>query len=190
MADEIAIARRYARALMALGKDAGNSDTLAGDLDKLATALAAENGQLETALNHPAFLPSERRGVMEAVLGKIEVHAHVANTVRLMLDNGRVSLLPDLIREFSVLADAEAGRVRATVTTATELSKDLVAEVGKTLEAATGKTVLVESRVDPDLIGGMVIGVGGVVYDASVRNTLDQLRQDLLNSPLTPTAEA
>ncbi len=190
MADEIAIARRYARALMALAQDAGAADTYAADLDKLSGVLAADDSKLDVVLSHPAFLPSERRGVLEAVLERIQVNAHVANTARLMFDKGRVGMLPDLIREYGVLADAQAGRVRAHVITATALSAGMVDEVKKTLEASTGKTVLVDSSVDADLIGGMVVQVAGVVYDASVRNRLEQLKQNLLNSPLTVVGEA
>ncbi len=190
MADETAIARRYARALMALGKEGDIADTLATDLEKFDVILGAGDGQLSRALNHPALLPSERRGVMEAMLEKVPVHTHVANTIRLMLDKGRASLLSDLVREFGKLADVEAGRVRAHVTTATKLSKPLAANVQKSLEASTGKTVLIDFSVDPDLIGGMVVKVGSIVYDASVRNRLDLLKQTLLtNSHIVP-AEA
>jgi len=111
------------------------------------------------------------------VLDRVAVHVHVANTVRLMLDKGLASLLGNLFREFELLADAEAGRVRAHVTTATQLSAELVAEVKATLETSTGKIVFVESSVDPELIGGMVVKVGSIVYDASVRSRLEQLRQ-------------
>lgn len=190
MADETSIARRYARALMALAKDSDGADAYAKDLDQIASVVNAEGGQLSTALSHPALLPSERKGVLEAVLTRVAVTPHVANTVRLMLDKGRVGLLPELIREFSRLADLEAGRVRAHVTTAATLSDSMLAEVKKTLEASTGKTVLVDASVDAELIGGMVVKVGSIVYDASVRNRLDQLKLNLLNSPLTVTGEA
>ncbi len=179
---ETAIARRYAKALMELGKEAGNSDLLARDLERIQAALDAHGGQLATALAHPALLPSERRGVMEAVLSRVEVHTHVANTIRLMLDKGRSELLGALIREFGLLADEEAGRVRAHVTTAAELSTGLLEEVVKALEVATEKTVLVDTSIDPELIGGLVVKVGSIVYDASVRARLDSLRQALLTS--------
>lgn len=190
MADSIAIARRYARALMALGKDDGIADVLASDLNSVAAVLNAEDGQLSTALSHPALLPSERRGVLEAVLSRVGVHAYVANTIRLMLDKGRAAMLPELISEFGRLADIEAGRVRAVVTTATALGPAMVAEVQKTLEATTGKTVLVDADVDAELIGGMVIHVDGVVYDASVRNRLDQLKNTLLTASHIVPGEA
>ncbi len=187
---EIAIARRYAKALMELGKEAGITETLAADLEKIRDVLQAEGAQLATALAHPALLPSERRGVMEAVLERVEVHPHVANTIRLMLDKGRSELLGGLIQEFRLLADEETGRVRAHVTTAFELSDSLLADVVRALEAATGKTVLVDTSIDSDLIGGLVVKVGSIVYDASVRSRLDSLRQALLTSPHIVPGEA
>jgi F-type H+-transporting ATPase subunit delta len=190
MADETAIARRYAKALMALGKETGNTETLATDLTRVHAAFSSHGGQLKTALSHPALLPSERRGVLEAVLERVPINAFVANTLRLMLDKGRAALLDELVHEFGLLADTEAGRVRAHVTTATALSPEMLAEVLKTLEASTGKTVIIDSSVDAELIGGMVVKVGSIVYDASVRNHLDQIKQSLLNSSHIVPGEA
>ena len=101
-----------------------------------------------------------------------------------MLDKGRLSSLPELVEAYREMADAKAGRARVAVETAEPLSAELEAEVRKSLEKVTGKTVILDVSVNTALIGGMVARVGGKVYDASVRARLEQLRQTLLRTPL------
>ena len=187
MADT-AVARRYAKALLALGEEEGNLDTLASDLDRFSEQLIANDDQLLRALCHPSVSAEERRGVMEAVLGKMALNHTVGNFLRLIMDKGRAALLPTIAVEVRAMADVRAGRVRAALVTAAPVSAELQNEFRAALAASTGKMVMLEARVDANLIGGVVLQVGDKVYDASVRTRLDQLRQQLLTQ--TPAAEA
>jgi len=179
MADT-AVARRYAKALLALGEEQGNLDTLAGDLDRFAQLLGAYDGQLLRALCHPSVSPEERRAVLEAVLKRLRLDRTVGNFLRLVLDKGRAALLPTIAVEVRSMADVRAGRVRATLVTAAPISTELQNEFRAALAASTGKMVMLEARIDGDLIGGIVLQVGDKVYDASVRTRLDQLRHKLI----------
>lgn len=182
------LARRYARAFIEIAEEADAVESLGADLDKALAAVRAHEDLLFTALANPVFAPDERRRVLDEVIPRIGLHPLVQNLLRLLLAKGRFDLLPLVEEEYRAGADARAGRVRVVVETAEPLGPQLEAEVRATLERVTGKTVLLDTRVEPALIGGMVARLGGKVYDASVRNRLDTLRNTLLN--LTTAAEA
>ena len=186
------IARRYAKALVALGEEEGGiTDKLTSELEAVVSTLQANDGQLFDALCHPALSLSERKAVLDAILPKLKVQPLLQNFLRLVLDKQRFSLLPAISLDARNQADALAGRARAMVTTATKMSAAMEKEVQATLQKATGKTILLESKVDSALIGGMGAQVGGKVFDASVRTRLGELRQQLLDSnPTTPVGDA
>ncbi|MFO0002631.1 MAG: ATP synthase F1 subunit delta [bacterium] len=115
------------------------------------------------------------------MLPGLGLHPHVASFLRLLLDKDRFAALADIAREYRALADAEAGRVRATVTTAAELTPATRDAVANALVRSTGKKVVLETRVDPALLGGLVAQVGGRVYDASLRTRLERLQLSLVN---------
>jgi F-type H+-transporting ATPase subunit delta len=98
-----------------------------------------------------------------------------------LLERGRIGILRAASRVYSELADARAGQVRATVTAAAALSASDLDRVRRALEKRTGRKVLIQTAVDPALIGGVVARVGDLVLDGSVRTQLDEMRQRLLN---------
>ena len=167
------IARRYAKALVALGQEEGGiTDALTQELEAAVAALQANNGQLLEALCHPALSLSERKAVLDAVLPKLNIQPLLQNFLKLLLDKQRFSYLPAIAEDARRQADDLAGRARAVVTTASKLTAALEKEVKATLEKATGKEILLEANIDPSLIGGMVAQVGGKVFDASVKTRL------------------
>lgn len=182
------ISRRYAQALVDLGKEGNVVARIADDLATVGEVLDTADGLLRDALLNPGLAVAERKGVLEAVLAKLELHAHVANFLRLLIDNQRFGALPGIVRAYDGMADDLANRVRATVTTASELSPAMAADVQAALEKATGKTVQISFETDTALIGGMVAQVGDTVYDASVRARLAEIQQKLISG--TAAAEA
>lgn len=176
---EGSIARRYARALLEIGRDEGQIDRLGDDLGRFARLL--EGGDLGNVMANPVFTLSERRAVLDRLLPGLALHAHAVNFLRLLLDKDRFAALPDIVREYRALADLEAGRVRATVTTAAELTPATRDAVATALARSTGKKVVLETKVDPALLGGLVAQVGGRVYDASLRTRLERLQLSLVN---------
>lgn len=184
------LARRYAKALIELGDEHTAVVRIADDLHTFAEVLDLDGGALRAAMENPGFSIGERRAVLDAVLPKLGQHALVSNFIKLLLDKNRFTVLPEITRAYDAMADERAGRVRATVTTAHELSPAMAAEVEASLTASTGKTVVVRFDTDPSLIGGIVAKIGDLVIDASVRARLDQVRQQLLSDPSVPVAEA
>ena len=170
------LARRYARALEALGEEGDCIDRVQNDLATFEQVLGLGDGVLRGALENPGLTTVERREVLDQVLSRLDLHPHVANFLRLLVDKHRFEVLSQIHREFLVMADEHFGRVRASVVTAHAASAGIKDEIVRTLEASTGLTVLVDFSVNPALLGGLVARVGDTVYDASVRGRLDALR--------------
>jgi F-type H+-transporting ATPase subunit delta len=181
MADA-SLARRYARALLQLGRSDGAVDLYANDLGRIGVTLDVGGGQLRAALVNPGLSLAERRGVLDAVLGRLGLAPTVQNFLRLLLDKNRFFALADIERAYLAMADELAGRVRARVRTARALDAAGQADVQRALSSATGKHVLVQFSVDSSLIGGMVAQVGDKVYDASVATRLAHLQHTLASA--------
>jgi len=172
------ISRRYAKAVLQLGIEEGTLEPMLGQLEDLTRALA-QSSELRQALSDPVFPLSERRGAVDALAARLGVSRTVRNFVMLLLDRGRVLSLPDITREFRAMVDAQAGRVRACVTSARPLAPDLEARLVALLEQRLGKRVVLEKREDPKLIGGLTAEVGDLLYDGSLRHHLEALRASL-----------
>jgi F-type H+-transporting ATPase subunit delta len=184
------LARRYARALIGLGEGQAGRDRLVGDLDRFAKVLETGDGSLGAALNNPGIPVDQRRGVLDAVLARVELHPYVKNFVRLLLDKNRFMVLGDILQAAVEMADEQSGRVRAVVTTARKLDQDTMKTIQMALSKTTGKHVIARFRTNPHLIGGMVAKVGDTVYDASVRSRLMDIHQALTSSTEGGSAEA
>lgn len=176
---EGSVPRRYARALFELGLEAGVPDRLGEDLARFVALATAGDGALGRVMSNPVYSGSERRAVLEAVLPRLGLHPVSASFLRLVLEKNRMAVTAEILREYEAIADRHAGRVRAVLTTAFELSPVLRAEVSRALEKATGKTVVVDTTVDRSLLGGMVARVGSTLYDASLRTRLERLQLSL-----------
>ncbi|MBW1878415.1 MAG: ATP synthase F1 subunit delta [Deltaproteobacteria bacterium] len=187
MADR-SIARRYARAFFELAEEVDQVAQVGNELTSALDGLRSHDGELFAALSNPVFTLAERRDVLEQVVPRLNVGYLARNLLFVLLEKGRFRLLPEVVELYNGYADEKAGRARVLVETAEPLTPQLETEVIAALQQVTGKHVLIETRVDPSLIGGMIARVGGTVYDASVRTRLQNIKQRLL-SAATP-AEA
>lgn len=178
MADR-SIARRYATAFIDLAVEHNAIDRLLGELERLERIARADGDQLLRALSNPVFLVEERRAVLTSAMDRSGIGGLTRNLALLLLDKGRFSALPDVLAIYRELADEKARRARVQVETADALTPQLESEVRAAMEKVTGKHVILEVTVNPDLIGGLVATVGGKVYDASVKSRLSLLRQTL-----------
>jgi F-type H+-transporting ATPase subunit delta len=173
------LARRYAKALLEIGVKQSTYDTLGRELDRLAETFT-KSPELRHALENPVFPLEKRRQVLEELARKLALSKTVRNFVLLLLDKGRIAHLPAIARAHRTLVDEHAGRVRATVISARPLDPALESRLKAALEKQSGKTVLLEKREDPSIIGGLVTQLGDLLYDGSVRTQLARLREQLL----------
>jgi len=172
------LARRYARAVFQLGETNGILDKLGDDLRALAQVMNTSQ-ELVTALTNPGFRRADRKKILDAIQTRINAHALSRNIVYLLLDRERLATLPAISREVDAMIEAKSGRVTAEVVSAVPLTQDQLTKLVVSLEKASGKTVQVVKREDPELLGGVVAKVGDVVYDGSLRTQLRSLREQV-----------
>jgi F-type H+-transporting ATPase subunit delta len=175
------IGRRYAKALLSIGVATKSFDALGRELDRAADTIS-RSPELKNALENPVFAVSKRRQVLEQLARPLALSTTVKNLLLLLLDKGRINALPDIARAHRELVDEQAGRARAVVTSAAPLDPGVESRLKGALEKQTGKAVILDKRIDPSLIGGVVAQVGDLVFDGSIKTQLDQIRQDLLTN--------
>lgn len=176
-----AAARRYARALFSIAQDDGAIEAVGRDLDTMA-GLLEENPELRNALFRPLHPVKERRAVLERVCERVGASASVSHFLVFLIDQRRLVDFEAIHAEYGRLADEAAGRMQAEVVSASELPEAQRERLKNALARNTGREIDLVVRVDPDLIGGAVAKVGGVVFDGSLRTQLSQLRDTLTKS--------
>jgi F-type H+-transporting ATPase subunit delta len=174
------IARRYAKALFEIGVAEGNYEQLGRELENLATAFAS-SAELRVALENPVIKAAEKQAILKSILPRVAPSPSVQRFARLLLDRGRIGIVRAAARAYRELADQRTGQVRASVVSAAPLGPSELERVRRALESRSGRKVIIESSVDPGLIGGLVARVGDLVLDGSVRTQLAEMRRRLLN---------
>jgi len=176
------VAKRYAQAMIQVAVEADCVDAVGANLTSFCDVLGAHEGLLRNALYNPVCTIEERRGVLGEILPKLDLNPLTANLLHLVNDKERLPAIEAIADEYHALADELAGRIQVVVSTAEPMSPQIEAEVRAALEKSTGKTVVLESKVDPELIGGLVARVGGKVYDSSIRTRLAAMRSALIDA--------
>ena len=187
MADNNTIARPYAQAVFEVAQE---SNALAEVGESLAAARELlEDGQVVAFLSQPSLNDAERLefllGLFKAAVGENSVFAggskHGTNFLKLLLENGRVAVLPEIAEHFETLKARVENSVDVVVTSATALSADQQKEIAASLRERLGRDVRIETEVDENLIGGAVIQAGDIVIDGSLRARLEGLTNALVN---------
>jgi F-type H+-transporting ATPase subunit delta len=173
------VARRYARALLALGKEGNKTRGLLAEVERVATAVE-DSSELRDVLRSPVVLPSQRKQVLEAVVQKLGVSRQVRNTCMLLAERGRADILPAVARELRDMVDEHEGVVRAEVVSASPLDRSYLDQLTGKLQRITGKKIELTTKENPSLVAGVVTRVGGVVYDGSLRARMSRVREQML----------
>ena len=174
------VARRYARALFAIGQKAG-----AGEMQQYGEELASLAGTLEGSpellkvFRNPIFDVETKKAVLDAVLSKLNPSQMVKNFCLLLAEKNRLAYLPEIEAVYAALLDDAQGIVRGRMTTAFELDSDRQKAIADKLEAQTKKTVQLNYNVDQEILGGLVLTIGDKVFDASLRAQLDMLKENI-----------
>ncbi len=176
-----AIALRYADAVTSLAADENVLDAVAADMEAFAGALSGSD-ELRATLNNPAFTGEERKAVVAALAEKGKFEGISRNFLFLLVDNDRIRAFNVINRAVRDAWDKRSGRVRAHVTSAAKLDKKTLTTLQNHVQTLTGANeVLIETDVDPSLIGGIVTRIGDKVLDGSIRTQLNHLRTRLLS---------
>lgn len=175
------LAKRYAKALFAVGMEENALDEYAASLAEFA-ALVADNAELNDALANPMYPLEAREGVMKEIVKAAGVSVIMGNFLNLLVQKRRADALGDIAEMFQSLVDEENNTCQGVVTSATEISADLQAKIQETLEKITGKRVTVTNTVDESIIGGMIAKVGDLVMDGSIKTQLEVLKESIKGS--------
>ena len=170
------IAEVYARSLFEVAQEHDALDEIHEQLDEFADELSS-NRELQVFFFSPYFSSEEKKdGVAKVIEGGNE---YFVRFLELLAEKHRVPALFRIRREFDELWAEERRLLEVSVTSAVELDEETVRGIGKKIEEQTGRRVELSANVDPDVIGGLVIRVGNMVLDATVRNRLERLRRQV-----------
>lgn len=172
------LAKRYAKALFAVGKEDGSYAAYAESLSELAE-LFSSSREVADALTNPLYPEDVRLKVMESLAKALKAPTVMINFFKLLADKRRVAILPDVAQAYREMVDRDRNLLRGTLVTAGEIDQELSAKVKATMEKITGKQVEFSSQVDPAIIGGMVAKVGDLVLDGSIRSQLTGLKESI-----------
>ena len=169
------MAGRYATALFELADGDKLLDQVAGDLERLAAMMDASD-DLRRLIRSPVIARDDQGRAMEALMDKAEMGGLTRRFVGLVARNRRLFALPDMIAAYRALIADRRGETTAEVVSAKALSDKQLSAIGESLRAAVGTRVAVAARVDPGLLGGLVVKVGSRMVDSSLSTKLQQLR--------------
>lgn len=174
-----AAARRYARALLDVALEKGAAADVRKQLEE-AAALLGGNRELLAVLSHPAVSAARKQKIVAAIRGKQQEGGLVARLLELLVERERIQLLPALAEIFVSLYNEQRRVVAAEAVSAVPLEDPQRAALGDAIGRATGLSVELTTRVEPEVLGGLRVAMGGRVYDGTVRARLRTLRERLV----------
>jgi len=169
------ISKRYARAFFDIAGEEQKLEQYYNELHQFSSVIA-QNKDLGGFLANPIFEQEIKKKVLEKIIGKLSLSPMTINFLKLLIDKKRIDILPDIETCYRQLMDETLKTVRVTVKTAFPLSGEMQSYITSSLKKMTGRTVDVTVENDKNLLGGIVIGVGDTLYDGSIKNQLNNMR--------------
>ena len=173
------ISRRYARALLEIGNSEGTLTELAADIGKVGEIYEG-SPDFRASVDNPLVPIASKKAILTELCDKLAIGNTAKHTVLLLGDRRRLRLLPEIASMLREMTDAQKGLVRAEVTTAVALGQPFYDRLKTTLEQLTQRKIVLDKKHDPALIGGVVLRIGDLVLDSSLKTRLDGLKQALL----------
>ncbi len=169
------VSGRYATALFELARDEKSIDAVKTDLDRF-DAMLADSADLKRLVRSPVFSADSQSKALAAVLDKAEISGVAANFLKVLTANRRLFAVSDVIRAFRALVAKFKGEATADVTVAEALSDKNLDSLKTALKSVTGKDVALNVKVDPSIIGGLVVKLGSRMVDSSLRTKLNSIK--------------
>jgi F-type H+-transporting ATPase subunit delta len=169
------MAGRYATALFELAREANAIDSVKADVERF-DALVAESADLARLVRSPVFSADEQLHALTAVLDRAGIGGLAAQFLKLVTANRRLFAARDMIRGYRELVAVHKGEATAEITVAETLKDDHVAALKSALKAISGKDVDLDIKIDPAIIGGLVVKLGSRMIDTSLRTKLNAIR--------------
>jgi ATP synthase F1 delta subunit len=168
------LAQVYARSLFQVAREQNKLDLLREQLGQLADAISSSR-ELQTFFFSPYFSTEEKQSALERVLDGAD--PVFVNFLKLLIENHRMPVIFRIRAEYERLWEEENRTLPVEITSAVELDRATTDSVGQAIGERTGRKVVLATRVDADILGGIVVRVGNSILDASIRNRLEQLRR-------------
>ena len=172
----LAIARRYAKALLLIGKEDGQTETYRKELGDVTDLLERETVLAQTICN-PLYNAASREKVLQEVVKRLKLSRVMSSFLLLLFTKGRIGFLRNINEFYQKLADELKGVARASLVSATRLSSGTIEKVRSALSTLTGREVVFEVAENPGLIGGIVTKIGDLVLDGSIKTQLLNMRE-------------
>ena len=169
------VSGRYATALFELARDANSIDAVSADLDKF-DAMLSESADLKRLVLSPVFAADAQLKALSAVLDKAGISGTAANFLKVLTNNRRLFAVADVIRAFRALVAKFKGEATADVTVAEQLNEKNLDALKTALKSVTGKDVALNVKIDPSIIGGLVVKLGSRMVDSSLRTKLNSIK--------------
>jgi F-type H+-transporting ATPase subunit delta len=169
---------RYASTLFELANSEKNLAAVEKDATALLNAFAASE-ELQNAMKSPLYATDDKIAVLTKICAKLKTSKTLENFVSVVANNGRSGELPAMFKEFLEKSATARGVVNAKIQTAAALSAAQIDRLKNSLSRALGKQVEVETSIKPELIGGLVVNIGSVLFDDSIKSKLDRLKISL-----------
>ncbi|MBO4227731.1 F0F1 ATP synthase subunit delta [Bradyrhizobium sp. 31Argb] len=169
------VAGRYATALFDLARDEKSVDAVKSDLDKF-NALLNESADLKRLVRSPVFSAEAQLKALSAVLDKAGISGITAKFLKVLTSNRRLFAVADVIRAYNALVANFKGEATAEVTVAEALNDKNLDALKAALKSVTGKDVALNVKIDPSIIGGLVVKVGSRMVDSSLRTKLNSIK--------------
>lgn len=172
------LARRYARALLAIGEEEKQSRKILSESERFAS-LMSENALLLETMEAAHINRRDKHAALEAILAPSGFLPSTRNFLSLLVDKGRMGILSRILSEFRRMIEQIEGIERVEVIVPLGLTEPQRTMLTEALEGRTGRKVILEETVDPGVLGGMVVKVGDTVYDGSARTQIENIRETL-----------
>ena len=177
-----AVANHYARAFVDVVFDSKLDTTkVLQDLHSI-EALMQESAELKTVWENPSIAPEQKRGLLDALIGRLGIQRHVRNFLAVLIDHHRVAMLADIGKQVEHEIHERLGFAEAEIISSRELSESQRGELELQIINITGKRALATYTVDPRLLGGATIRIGSTIYDGSIRGQLQKMKELLAGS--------
>ncbi len=174
----LTIARRYAKALLLIGKEENKAEVYKEELDGFA-GLMQNDPLLVKTIDNPLYESTGRRKVLSVIIDKLKMSPVMNSFLLLLFDKGRIGFLSDINEFYKKASDELKGIAHASVLSATELSSDVTEKIRAALSKKTGKDIRLEVKQDKNLIGGIVTKIGDFVLDGSIKTQLLNMKESL-----------
>jgi len=177
-------ALRYAKAILNLAKDSNDESAVHEDMQLIAATIA-DSKEFSIVLESPVIKAADKMNVLKATFSS-KINNITLGLFNLLQENKRIEMLEAIAKQYTIIYDFDKNIQVAKVTTAVPISPEIEAQVLAKIVALTGEKANLENEINPSILGGFILRVGDVQYDASISNHLSELKKEFDNSHYIP----